>query len=498
MNVLAIDQGTSATKALLVGPGGEVLGRGAVPVRTRSVADGGVEADPEELLGSVVAAGTAALAAARAPAHAVALANQGETVLAWDRATGKPLSPAIVWQDRRAAVVCERLADRADELSAISGLPLDPYFAAPKMTWLRENLTADGVVTTTDTWLLGRLGADYVTDAATASRTMLLDLASVTWSEEACRAFALDAAALPAVADCAGFAGETSAFGPRLPVTGLAVDQQAALFAQRCLAAGDAKCTYGTGAFLLVTTGPVAARSSSGLSASVAWRLGGAATYCLDGQVYTAGSAVRWLAGLGVLSGPESLDEVGRTVPDSGGVIFVPALAGLGAPYWEPGARGAFTGLRLGTERGHLARAVAEGIAASVAVLVSAACADLGRSAGGGVSARRHRRPGQQGRPPGPALASLRVDGGLTRSRLLVQAQADLLQLPVRLSRSADATALGVAALARLGAGGAASAAEALGPADVETIVEPAITADDSAERMAAFRSAVQLTQPGR
>jgi glycerol kinase len=340
VNVLAIDQGTSATKALLVGPGGEVLGHGEVPVRTRSVADGGVEADPEELFGSVVAAGTAALAAARAPAHAVALANQGETVLAWDRATGKPLSPAIVWQDRRAAVVCERLADRADELSAITGLPLDPYFAAPKMTWLRENLTADGVVTTTDTWLLARLGAEYVTDAATASRTMLLDLATVAWSEEACRTFGLETAALPAVADCAGFVGETSAFGPALPVAGIAVDQQAALFAQRCLAAGDAKCTYGTGAFLLVTTGPVATRSSAGLSASVAWRLRGIATYCLDGQLYTAGSAVRWLASLGVLGAPDSLDQVGGTVPDSGGVIFVPALAGLGAPYWEPGARG--------------------------------------------------------------------------------------------------------------------------------------------------------------
>jgi glycerol kinase len=495
VNVLAIDQGTSATKALLVGPGGEVLGRGEVPVRTRSVAGGvqGVEADPEELFGSVVAAGAAALAAAGgAPAHAVALANQGETVLAWDRATGAPLTPAIVWQDRRATVVCERLADRAAELSDITGLPLDPYFAAPKMTWLRENLTDEGVVTTTDTWLLARLGAEYVTDAATASRTMLLDLAGVTWSEAACKAFGLEAGTLPAVADCAGFVGETTALGGRLPIAGIAVDQQAALLAQRCLAAGDAKCTYGTGAFLLVTSGPVDARSSSGLSASVAWRLGGATTYCLDGQVYTAGSAVRWLADIGVLPAPGALDAVGQTVPDSGGVIFVPALAGLGAPYWEPGARGVLTGLRLGTERGHLARAVAEGIAASVAELVSAACADLGRSPGGGVWG------GLRVRPPGPTLSSLRVDGGLTRSRLLIQAQADLLQVPVLIGGSADATALGVAALARLGAGDAASVAEALGPAEAETIVEPAITADDAAERMAAFRSALQLTLPAR
>jgi glycerol kinase len=475
VNVLALDQGTSATKALLVGPGGEVLGRGEVPVRTRSVGADGVEADPEDLYESVVAAGAKALAAAGAPAHAVALANQGETVLAWDRATGTPLSPAIVWQDRRSASVCSRLADRAAELSAISGLPLDPYFAAPKMTWLRENLCADGVVTTTDTWLLARLGGEYVTDAATASRTMLLDLDAVTWSETACAAFGLSADALPAVADCAGFAGETAAFGRPLPITGIAVDQQAALLAEGCLTAGDAKCTYGTGAFLLVTTGSVATRSGAGLSASVAWRLGGSATYCLDGQVYTAGSAVRWLVGIGVLGGPASLDAVGETVPDAGGVLFVPALAGLGAPHWAPGARGVLSGLHLGTSRGHLARAVAEGIAASVALLVSAAVTDAGRP-----------------------LTFLRADGGLTRSRLLVQAQADLLQVPVLVYRSADATALGVAALARLGAGEVHSAAEAVGPTEVESRVEPAITADEAAERLVAFRSALPLALAGR
>jgi glycerol kinase len=478
VNVLALDQGTSATKALLVGPGGGVLGRGEVPVRTRSVGADGVEADPEDLYESVVSAGAKALAAAGAPAHAVALANQGETVLAWDRATGTPLSPAIVWQDRRSASVCSRLADRAAELSAISGLPLDPYFAAPKMTWLRETLSlpsGGAVVTTTDTWLLARLGGEYVTDAATASRTMLLDLDAVTWSETACAAFGLSADALPAVVDCAGFAGSTTAFGRELPITGIAVDQQAALLAEGCLTAGDAKCTYGTGAFLLVTTGSSATRSGAGLSASVAWRLGGSATYCLDGQVYTAGSAVRWLAGIGVLGGPASLDAVGETVPDAGGVLFVPALAGLGAPHWAPGARGVLSGLHLGTSRGHLARAVAEGIAAAVALLVSAAVADAGRP-----------------------LTFLRADGGLTRSRLLVQAQADLLQVPVLVYRSADATALGVAALARLGAGDVHSAAEAVGPAEVESRVDPAITADEAAERLVAFRSALPLALAGR
>jgi glycerol kinase len=472
VNILAIDQGTSATKALLTGPGGEVLGRAEVPVRTTAAGGDGVEADPEELWRSVVSAGTRALAAARAPAHAIALANQGETVLAWDKATGKPLSRAIVWQDRRSAAICERLSSRAGELVRITGLPLDPYFAAPKITWLRENVTTGGVVTTTDTWLLHRLGAGYVTDAATASRTMLLDLDAVKWSEQACEAFGVDPGALPRVADCAGVVGESTAFGNRpLPVAGIAVDQQAALYAHGCVRPGDAKCTYGTGAFLLVTTGERAARSSAGLSASVAWQLAGTAVYCLDGQVYTAGSALRWLAEVGVLGAPEDLDNVAGTVPDSGGVTFVPALAGLGAPQWAPHARGQLAGLQLSTRRGHIARAVAEGIAASVVLLAEAAAADLG----------------------GP-LTSLRVDGGLTRSRVLLQAQADLLQVPVRASRTPDATALGVAALAGVALGEAGQGEGAPPPAEVELTVDPVITRDQASERMSRYRHALAST----
>jgi glycerol kinase len=467
MNVLAIDQGTSATKALLVGPGNEVLGRAEVPVAVTATGGDGVEADPEELWNSVVSAGARALAAARAPAHAVALANQGETVLAWDKTSGRPLSRAIVWQDRRSAGICERLKGQAGDLLRVTGLPLDPYFAAPKMTWLRENVTAGGVVTTTDTWLLHRLGAGYVTDAATASRTMLLDLDAVRWSDRACAAFGLDADALPRVADCAGVVGETTAFGGRpIPVAGIAVDQQAALYAHGCLGRGDAKCTYGTGAFLLVTTGEKAVRSSAGLSASVAWRLSGAATYCLDGQVYTAGSALRWLTEIGVLPAPADLDRVAGTVPGSGGVTFVPALAGLGAPHWAPHAKGQLAGLTMSTAKGHIARAVAEGIAASVAVLAAAVAVDLG----------------------GP-LTSLRVDGGLTRSRVLLQAQADLLQVPVLVSRTPDATALGVAALARLAEGEPGSP-----PADLELTVQPVMTSDEAAERMSCYRAALTST----
>jgi glycerol kinase len=469
VNVLAIDQGTSATKALLLCPERGLLGQGSAPVHPRPTVDGGIEQEPLELLDSVLLAGRQALAAAGEPAGAIGLANQGETVLAWDLGTGEPLSPAISWQDRRAAAVCDRLADsgEAEKLTALTGLPVDPYFAAPKMAWLREQGCTDGVVTTTDSWLLHRLTGAFVTDAATASRTLLLDLDGADWSDPACTAFGLDRAALPDVVDCAGPIGETAAFGAAAPVTGLAVDQQAALFAQACFAPGDAKCTYGTGAFLLATTGPRAVRSTAGLSASVAWRLAGSTTYCLDGQAYTAGAAVGWLGEIGLIGSAADLDRLGGAVPDTGGAVFVPGLAGLGAPHWRPLARGSFTGLTLGTTREHLVHAVVEGLAAQIAVLAGAVAADLGRP-----------------------LTCLRVDGGLTKSRLLLQLQADLLQVPVELHASADATALGVAALARLGSGEARSPAEAVGPVAPAERVEPRMSAGEAAERLARFEAA--------
>ena len=470
MNILAIDQGTSATKALLVGPGQEVLGTGEAPVRNQAAGDA-VEVDPEELYSSVLAAGQAALkAAGGASADAMALANQGETVLAWDKVTGRALTRAISWQDRRAAAVCARMHADAGRLAQITGLPLDPYFAAPKMTWLRENLTRDGVVTTTDSWLVAKLSGQFVTDASTASRTMLLDLDTAGWSPAACDAFGLDPADLPEVVDCAGIEGETAQFGRPLPVAGLAVDQQAALLAERCFAAGEAKCTYGTGAFLLAATGSRPVRSSAGLSASVAWRLDGAASYCLDGQVYTAGAAVDWLISAGVLTGPQELDVLGGSVSDGGGVIFVPALAGLGAPHWRPDARGAFLGLTLAASRAHLIRAAIDGLAASVALLARSVARDLGAP-----------------------LTTLRVDGGLTRSTVLLQAQADLLQLPVEVCRVPDATALGMAALARLGLGDATSLADAVGPAGVEQIIAPRMSADEAAHRLARFEEALTI-----
>jgi len=464
MTVLAIDQGTSGTKAAVIGDDGEVIALTEVPVHVEAGAGGAVETDPEALWQSVLAAGRAALEAAGDPAlDAVALANQGETVLAWDPTTTAPLTPAIVWQDRRSQSVCDDLADHGERLTTITGLELDPYFVAPKLAWLREELTREGVVGTTDTWLLQRLTGAFATDVATASRTLLLDLDGVRWSDEAHDLFGLgDERRADLVANDVTV-GETDAFGGAVPVRGTCVDQQAALFAEGCRAAGDAKCTYGTGAFLLANTGQEAPRSRAGLVTCVAWQQGDAVDYCLDGQVYTVGSAVSWLEQVGLIAGPAEMDPLVADVSDTGGAVFVPGLAGLAAPFWAPEAKGAWVGLSLATERAHLVRATLEGVAAAVAWLARGVADDLGAP-----------------------LARLRVDGGLTRSTALMQLQADLAQLPVEVYPSPHATALGVAQL-----GGAPSAAWT-----PVAVYEPAVSEDEAEARLTRWRRAAEATLP--
>jgi glycerol kinase len=462
--VLAIDQGTSSTKALVVSDGREVLGEGNAPVHPQAGAQGAVEQDPEELFQSIVDAGRAALQDAGASVAAVGLANQGETVLRWDRESCRPLGSALSWQDRRAVTVTRELEPEADRLTELTGLPLDPYFAAPKMTWLRREQGDEGVVTTVDAWLNQRLAGAFVTDAATASRTMLLDLESAAWSEEACSLFGLDPGEQPEIVDCDAAVGETEVFGDPLPVTGLAVDQQAALFAESCFEAGEAKCTYGTGAFILATAGEQVVHSRARLAACVAWRLGGATTYCLDGQVYSAGSAVSWLEQLELVSGAAQLDEIGAAETEA---LFVPSLAGLGAPFWAPEARGGWLGLSLATSRDDLVRAVIWGIAAQVTSLAKAMGGDIGRP-----------------------LERLRVDGGLTRSAALMQAQADLLRAPVELYPSTDATALGVGAFARLGIGAAETPREAVGDWESVAVFEPQLAASAAEEYLSRWEDA--------
>lgn len=469
MPVLAIDQGTSGTKAVVVDDDGTVLSLAEEPVHPIYLPDGGVEQAPDELLRSVRDAGQRAVREAGTPIEVMALANQGESVLAWDPSTGEPLTTVLVWQDSRSQVVCDALTEHGPQIAERTGLVLDPYFSAPKMAWLRRNLTTDGVVTTTDSWLVHALTGEFVTDVTTASRSLLLDLDSVSWSEELVRLFGLGGERLPRLVACDEVIGTTSAFGAPMPVAGLVVDQQSALFAEGCLAPGTAKCTYGTGAFLLANAGPSAPRSTGGLTTSVAWRTREGTQYCLDGQVYTAASAVRWMAELGLVESAADLDALADD--DDGGALFVPALAGLAAPWWRSDAAASFTGLRLSTTRGHLVRAVILGIAAQVAALADVMEHDLGAP-----------------------MDTVRVDGGLTRSRVLMQAQADVLQRPLEVYPSPHATPLGAAAFARLAVDPRRSVADAQWPWRPTTVFEPRWSADRAREFLGRWTAAVEAS----
>jgi glycerol kinase len=474
--VLAVDQGTSGTKAIVVDDTGQVIAIAETSLRPRYLPGGGVEQDPEALWNSVVEAGRQALAEAGVPVAAVALANQGETVLAWDRNTGQPLTPAIVWQDRRAESICAALADSADTVSTATGLVLDPYFSAPKMAWIRANLTRDGVVTTTDTWLIHKMCGAFVTDTTTASRSLLLDLDTATWNPSLIELFGLTGEQFPELVPCDQIVGVTDAFGPAaLPVAGLIVDQQAALLAESCLDPGAAKCTFGTGAFLLAQLGTNAARSGAGLTTSVAWTLREDTLYCADGQVYTAASAVRWAIDLGLVPAADQLDTVAASAGDtSDGVLCVPAFAGLAAPWWDAQAGASFTGMTLSSGRGHLVRALLEGIAAQVACLADLVAQDLGQP-----------------------LTRLRVDGGLTRSAVLMQAQADLARIPVDIYPSAHATPLGAAACAQLALDPALRPAEVVGTWTPHHTYEPVWSDDRAADHLARWKQAADavLTQ---
>jgi len=467
MNLLAIDQGTSSTKAMVISEDGAILASASVAVEPTPLGDDGMEQDPDALLASIVAAGTEALERCGTQVEAVGIANQGETVVAWDPVTSAALGPAIVWQDRRAAVVTEERRDHAARLFSLTGLPLDPYFTGPKLRWLADRAPAGARVGGIDAWLNLQLTGSAMTDVATASRSALLDLDARTWSPEAAEIFGIEVGGLPELVDCAGALGSTTAFGPDLAITGLCVDQQAALIGEGCLAAGEAKCTYGTGAFLLASTGADPTRSAHGLSTSVAFQVAGGHGYCLDGQVYTAGSAIDWLLRLGLLSSPAALDDLVSTADPDATPVCVPAFAGLGAPHWEPRGKAVLESMTLATGAAEIAAAVVEGLAAQVALLATAAAADLGTP-----------------------LTVLRVDGGLTGSTALMQRQADLLQIPLEVFSSPHATALGIAALACLGAGGSSELRPL--PIVAGRRYEPMMSADEAAARLARIEAATE------
>ena len=437
--VLALDQGTTGSTALLVDAEGRVLGRGYHEIAQHYPEPGWVEHDPEELWGATLAAGRDALAAARITGRdlaAIGITNQRETTVLWDRGSGAPLHRAIVWQDRRTADRCRRLD--AARIADLTGLVPDPYFSATKIEWLLGKLRPRAAATafgTVDSWLVHRLtkGRAHVTDPTNASRTMLYDIGAMRWSEELLAVFGVPREILPEVRPSSGECAVADAewFGAEVPIAGIAGDQQAALFGQGCFTAGTAKNTYGTGAFLLMNTGAERVRSTRGLLTTIACDARGRPAYALEGSVFVAGAAVQWLRdGLGLISDAKESEALARSVADTSGVVFVPAFVGLGAPYWESGARGAIFGLTRGTTKAHLVRAALEAMAYSTREVLEAMSGDAGLT-----------------------LAGLKVDGGAAANDWLMQFQADVLGLSVTRPDVVESTAMGAAGLAGLATG---------------------------------------------
>ncbi len=431
-----------------------ILSEVDVPVAGLTFDGDNIEQDPELLIESVIAAGRAAIAHSGARIDAVGLGNQGETVLAWSRATGAALTPALSWQDRRSHVITDGLSPKEREkLWSITGLPVDPYFAAPKMTWLKRNnqLRADSVISTIDAFVTARFTGRYVTDFSTASRTQLLDPETLQWSTAACDSYGIDPSTLPEILPCDAQVGTTEVFGGSIPVIGLMVDQQAALLAEGCNVRGLAKCTYGTGAFLLANVGAEHIHSTSRLATSLAWVFSdGTRSSCIDGQVYSAGAGVSWLQRVGFIKDPAELDVLASAVTDTAGVNFEPVFTGRGAPVWAPNQRAQITGLSLASTPSHIARAFFTGLAAEVTSVVRSVETDLGEP-----------------------LKVLRVDGGLTQSKVLMQLQADDLGIAIEVYPHGCATALGIAATTLRGLSGPGAEAEIIAGWQPRNIFEP-------------------------
>jgi glycerol kinase len=448
MSVLAIDAGTTGVTAVVVADGGTITARGYQEFAQHFPRPGWVEHAPEEIWQATLEATREVLKQVDASElQAVGITNQRETILLWDRETLGSPRRAIVWQDRRTADICDRLRDAGheDRITELTGLRLDPYFSATKLRWLAENephtwaLVESGryAIGTVESYLIARMtrGTWHVSDVSNACRTLLFDLSTGDWSDELCELFGVPRDALP---ELVPNWGEIATTDPRtfcdlsLPIAGVAGDQQSALFGQTCFDEGDSKCTYGTGSFILTNTGSTLVRSDAGLLSTAAWRSpDGELTYALEGAIFVTGAAVQWLRdGLQIVGSAAETAAIAATVPDSQGVVFVPALTGLGAPHWDPHARGLIVGLTRGTTRAHLVRATLEAIAFEVRDV---------------LETMPHFGPGQ--------TSTLRVDGGASANDLLCQVQADQIGVPVERPRIVETTALGAAFLAGLGTG---------------------------------------------
>jgi glycerol kinase len=442
--VLALDQGTTGSTALIIASDGRVIGRGYREIPQYYPEPGWVEHDANELHELTLAAAREAIAKSGSVPDAIGITNQRETVLCWDRRNGRPFGKAIVWQDRRTAERCSRLAPTAEWIHERTGLVPDPYFSATKLECL---LRRDGVASavnsgdllagTIDSWLIWKLtgGAVHATDPTNASRTMLYDINMMGWSDELCDLFSVPRAILPEVRPSSGNFGSTveSIFGKAIPITGVAGDQQAALFGQGCWKKGAAKNTYGTGAFLLMNVGAARPRmtGANGLLTTIGCDADGKPAYALEAAIFIAGAAIQWLRdGLGLISTAGETDAIARSVKTTGGVYFVPALVGLGAPHWEPAARGTIVGITRGTTRPHIVRAALEAIAYGTADVFDS----MSSASGGGIEC-------------------LRVDGGASANDWLMQFQADVLGVPVERPELIETTATGAAGLAGIAAG---------------------------------------------
>jgi len=447
--ILAIDQGTTGTTALVIDASLAVRGQYTVDFPQIFPQPGWVEHDPEAIITSVEGAVAGALAAAGVTGEqlaAIGITNQRETTVLWDRADGRAVHNAIVWQCRRTASRCAELKAAGHEpfFKQRTGLVLDPYFSGTKLAWLLDEVpgararaeAGELAFGTIDSFLVWRLtgGAAHVTDASNASRTLMMDLATLQWSPYLLALLGVPEAVLPTIRPCAEVYGKTHGFKglpDGVPVAGMAGDQQAALFGQACYAPGEAKCTYGTGAFLLMNTGEAPVQSHNGLLTTVAWQVAGQTTYALEGSAFIAGAAVQWLRdGLRIIRSADEIEGLASQVPDTGGVHFVPALTGLGAPHWRPEARGIIHGITRGTTAAHLARATLEGIAFQNWEVLDAMQRDLGHP-----------------------LRTLKVDGGAAANNLLMQIQADLLGVSIVRPAMLQTTALGAALLAAVGIG---------------------------------------------
>ena len=482
MTILAIDAGTTGVTALLVDEQGKVVARGYQEFEQHYPQPGWVEHDPEQIWQATLAACGQVLASGVRPV-CVGVTNQRETVVVWDKQTLRSPIRAIVWQDRRTADLLSdsRFSSAASSVYATTGLPLDPYFSSSKLLWIKRNHpelwpgveAGNVVVGTVESYLVARLsgGRSHITDASNASRTQLYNLHTGDWDDSLLELFEVPRAALPTIVSNYGKLATTfglTFFDLEIPISGLAGDQQAALFGQGAVSAGASKCTYGTGAFLLVNTGSSVVASRFGLLSTVAWQHpDGSREYALEGSVFVAGAAVQWLRdGLGIISSADEVEALASLVPDSGGVSFVPALTGIGAPIWNASATGLLQGITRGTTKAHIARATLEGIAYQVTLVADSMAQDLGHD-----------------------LASLRVDGGAAANNLLMQMQADQLQVTVERAEVLDSTAYGAALLAGLGVGIWSSVEEVASLNRVRTRFTPGVVDEDAAARwLAALR----------